>query len=433
MAARTVKFVNKKDGLLLDTSKFGTKGICLTHSQLNEKVLHDTSQPITKSQQWLIDDDGVITNFEHDTDALTYDPANSKPLSLQPISNKTDHQKWVLHDNGSLQCLGGSNDSFLQGKPDSYDNPGSWLQSFFPNQQSTDDVEYQPLEDLTKKNLQADEQWEIRYVDNDELCNDLLKDKSKTDPKDKSKTDNKVISPVVNYKKVEKISMPTDSLGPMHTTRSFDFPLPESRPDIPIEDIRLQHLSFNMFHTWLLGGIRYEPILYWINLKNPGGFGGFGSPGHVISPNYGYNIRPDQYITKITGLWTRSRTSGKNASEITAFGTLNLVTNDGASYGFPSTDDNEEGSGYRHLPNDEYYRVGRQFPSLLSGSGGFDSMIEKIIPITIEAPQGHEIISLYGTFTQPLGLDLSNAMSAWKRELGCYIGTLGIYTRPAKN
>ena len=423
MAVRTVKFVNKENNLLLDSNLFGNELICLTNSTINSKVLGQPAGSLSDTQQWIIDEGGVVKSFKHQDQALAYDPAAPKQICLRPVSNK-DNQKWILHDNGLLECKGDGNDAFLQGKsgfPSVVDAGFQyWLNSQYPNHDSVSKVEYYNLQDLTKKKLELDEQWELRYVDNNELCNDLLK--AKPEPKPPAKPA-KPANPTINYKKVEKISMDTSQLGDMQKTGDFDFVLPDSRPDIPVEDIRLQRFTFTEFHGWRLGGIWTAPHLAWANLKKPETFM---TPQPVRSHEYGYIIKKDQYITEITGLWLRSRIFTRN-SYITSFGTLNLITNDGASYGFPDDNDRETNTVYRHALSSEC-KVNTQFLSVFGGST-LDSIIEKVIPIKIKAPDGHEIISVYGTFTQPTGLNLSGP--AW-RITRQYIGTLGIYTRPAK-
>ena len=99
MAQRTVKFINKESGLLLDGQRFSDhQGVYLTHPDIGVKILKKNpsgpSRGLGDTQQWLIDSDRVITNYK-DGKALTYDAA-AKKVSLQPVT-KQNNQKWTLH------------------------------------------------------------------------------------------------------------------------------------------------------------------------------------------------------------------------------------------------------------------------------------------------------------------------------------------------
>ncbi|NEP10799.1 MAG: hypothetical protein F6K14_11395 [Symploca sp. SIO2C1] len=150
MTSKPVYLINKDAGYRLDSVRKPAEHlVCITMPSLARKT-----------QQWLINDDRLITTVDG-SQALTFQAPNK--LILQPPRNNDNSQKWLISKQGVLQCE--LNKYSLQSEEDNI------FDLSLPPDFSDGVVCQTPFKPSAPF---ENEKWTVEYVDGSGSANDLL-------------------------------------------------------------------------------------------------------------------------------------------------------------------------------------------------------------------------------------------------------------------
>ncbi|NER97647.1 MAG: hypothetical protein F6J86_28015 [Symploca sp. SIO1B1] len=400
MSTKAIKIINKEQGFLLDSNREGKEVICVVNPEVAK-----TETKVTDTQKWLITDEGLITTLDG-SQALTFQPPYQ--VNLQPIKQSYS-QKWALNDQGILKCR--LNYHALETIEDYIEQE---LPDFSETNEFSDNVVCDELHYLSdEEQIEPCQQWELRYIDDDQLCNDLLKPQPLAVGSEPT--------PDYSIKKLEPLP-PAAQQGEVQTTGTFDALPPDYYPEP-----RLKGLKFYSNRC----PISYVPQLFWQELS-------VDIPEicndvcHLLSlgdrddtnteanaPDKVDDLRREialeKHFTKITGVWIHAETTQGQRLEFSGFHTLKFEANDGSYLEIPSSS-----------PLDKV-AVGDSFQLLTLPA----KLLEKQL-VTLEAPEGCEIVGLHGTYTTFAG-DIANAPLQQRSAYQYFLLNLGIYVRQASN